>query len=163
MAALLSVGLITAPSVSYAAQGGIIFCESFTKDVEPVGVAEVFTTNEVSWIAFSTEPFHVSRLVFSIYRQADNTTENLIYRKECDVRAAWNNVFLERMPFPGDGTYILSFTRPDGVAIAEGKVIIDSKMKAEEAPLLPKKIEVNGTTLDELFVKFKMLAKVVQQ
>lgn len=159
--ALLLVGLMFAPSCSSAAQSGIIFCESFTDEIEPIGVSEVFKTNEVSWIVFSTEPFGVSHLTFSIYREND-TTEKLLHREECDVRSSWNNIFLEKMPFPGDGIYSLSFTKPDGIVLAEGKVTIDSKIKPEDAAPLPEKVEVKGTTLDELFIKFKMLANVAQ-
>ena len=162
MAALLTLSLLMSPSDSLAAQGGVIFCERFTAETEPVGVATEFKTHEVSWIAFSTEPFNVPSLVFSIYKQSDNSTENLLHREECAVRAAWNNVFLEKMPFPGDGTYVLSFARPDGTPIAEGKVVINTQKKEEEAPALPQKIDLDGKTLDELFIKFKMLAKVAQ-
>lgn len=144
-----------------SAAGSIVFCKSIAPDHSPVEPAETFSTTTVSWVAAFGEPCGVPQVIFSIYRRDDTKAEEVLYREELAVRPTWNLFTTKDMQFPGDGTYILAFNRPDGTMLAEGTVAIQAQIKPEEAPPLPEKIEMEGTTLEALFNKFKMSAQPV--
>lgn len=145
-----------------SAAGSIVFCKSVASDYTPVEPAEEFSTVKTSWIATFDEPCGVPQLIFSIYRRND-PGEELLYREELAIRPEWNLFTVTDMEFPGDGTYILAFNRPDGSTLAEGTVRIKAQLKPEEASPLPEKIEMEGVTLEALFNKFKMSAQPVAE
>lgn len=141
------------------AAGKITFCKNFTSDYVPEEPASEFSTTTVSWVASFSEPCGVPQVMFSIYRKDDTNAEEMLHRQNFDVRPEWNLFSVKEMKFPGDGTYILAFNRPDGSNLAEGAVVIKAQVKPEEAAPLPDTIEVEGTTLEVLFNKFKMSAQ----
>lgn len=141
------------------AAGTITFCKNFTSDYVPEEPASEFSTLTVSWVASFSESCGVPQVMFSIYRKDDTNAEDMLHRQNFDVRPEWNLFSVKEMEFPGDGTYILAFNRPDGSTLAEGTVVIKAQVKPEEAAPLPETIEVEGTTLEALFNKFKMSAQ----
>lgn len=145
-----------------SAAGSIVFCRSVAPDYTPVGPAEEFSTAKASWVAAFDESCGVPQLIFSIYRR-NGPGEELLYREELAVRPEWNLFTVTDMGFPGDGTYILAFNRPDGSTLAEGTVRIKAQLKPDEAPPLPEKIEMEGVILEALFNKFKMSAQPVAE
>lgn len=140
------------------AAGAITFCKNVAPDYTPVDPAAEFSTTTVSWVASFSEPCGVPQVMFSIYRK-NGMSEDMLHRASLEVRPEWNLFSVREMEFPGDGTYILAFNRPDGSTLAEGTVVIKAQVKPEEAPPLPEKIDVEGVTLEALFNKFKMSAQ----
>ena len=154
---LVSLSLVGAKSADAA--GEIVFCKDVTPDCAPIEPAREFSTTKVSWVAKFSESCGAPQIMFSIYRKDANNTEEMLYRENVDVRPDWNVFVAKDLEFPGDGTYILAFNKLDGATLAEGTVTISAEVKPEEAAPLPETIEVEGSTIETLFNKFKTSAQ----
>lgn len=158
----LALMLMCFVTSAIAAESGFFFCKDFSDDLTPIDASDEFTENEVSWIAYSNKPFNASSIVFTIYKRDDNGSESMIHREKVDIRPAWNNLFLKKMPFPGDGIYILSIDKEDGGNIAEGTVTIkaikspEAEASSESASL--DNLDIQGAELKRLFDSFKLKA-----
>jgi hypothetical protein len=135
--------------------GKTVFCKGITEQWEPVEPGEVFETNVVSTLFSSPKPFGNMQMVLSIYKEAKQGQE-LLHRESGDVNPAWNTLYLADIPLPAVGKYTFTLSSPGGEIFSSGLVTI--KEKTVEKPI-PEKIEVEGTTLEGLFNRFREQAK----
>ncbi|MDR2161122.1 MAG: hypothetical protein LBO77_03140 [Desulfovibrio sp.] len=144
------------PSPASAAEPGrAIFCKGITENWEPIEPAEIFETNVISTLFKSARPFGNMKMILSIYLESAQGQE-LLHRESGDVNPAWNVLYLGDIPLPAVGTYSFVLSSPAGEDFSSGRVTI--KEKTVEKPI-PEKNEVEGTTLEGLFKKFKEQTK----
>jgi hypothetical protein len=92
-------------------------------------------------------------VTLSIYYQApDVKNEEILLRVDEDVNPEWNIMIFRELPLPSTGKYTFSLSKSTGEMIASGSVTIKEKKVEEKMPEQPK---VEGTTLEDLFNKFK--------
>lgn len=146
------MALCLAAGSAAAEPGKVVFCKTFTDEWVPVGAADTFDTNVVSWIAYARKAYGAPQIMFSIYRKEKDNSESLVYRENMDVRPVWNATGAREMPFPGEGTYTLAFDTLAGEPISSGVVTITGNKVVKK---IPKKLKPEGTTLADLFNKYK--------
>jgi hypothetical protein len=139
--------------------GEVIFCKGITEDWSPIEPGEVFETNVVSAFFISPKPFGNMQMVLSIYTDTAQGQE-LLHRESGDVNPAWDGLYLGDIPLPAVGKYSFVLSSPGGEVFSAGSVSIKEKT-VEKA--IPKKNEIEGTTLEGLFKKFKEQTKPKSQ
>ncbi|MDR2077125.1 MAG: hypothetical protein LBP61_09415 [Desulfovibrio sp.] len=156
---ILALLLCAASAASAAEPGRTIFCQGITEAWEPVEPGEVFDTNVVSALFMSPKPFGNMQMVLSIYRDGEQAQE-LLHRESGDVNPSWDTLYLGNIPLPAVGKYSFVLSSPGGEIFSSGSVTIKEKTVEKS---IPEKNEVEGTTLEGLFNKFKDQTKPKSQ
>lgn len=149
MSFILGMALVLSPLLALADPGTIEFCESFTDKFEPTKPGDQFHGPSISWLATSQEAFGKPSIVFSLYKNTDDS-QTLILRREIEVNPAWTVIGLRNMAFEQPGKYTLILSQADGKEISSGTVTILEA--TDDKPAEPE--EKMGGTMESLFNKY---------
>jgi hypothetical protein len=152
MAALLSANLLLG-----AGPGDVIFCESVSDKLEPVGQNTEFNTNQVSIMAYkeNKEAFGVLSVILSIYIQRSEEGQEIIHRETAEINPDWNVIALENIPLPEVGTFYVTINAPSGDLLSKGLVEIKEKTVEKE---IPAENVIEGASLASIFEAYKSTA-----
>ena len=148
---LLLLSAASVPQAAVVEPGNAIFCKGLSDKWEPVEPGAEFDSNVVSCLFRGKKAFGVMQVVLSIYL-VDEKGQTLLHREQGDINPTWNSLYLADIPLPKIGNYAFVLSSASGEVFSSGEVII--KEKTVEKPI-PEKNKVDGTTLEDLFNKFK--------
>lgn len=136
-----------------AGTGEVKFGTGVTGDWKLINEAREFDTNLITVGFYGTKPYGVMQVVVSIYhREKSGASESLLSRVKLDVNPQWGIMVIPDLPLPGVGHYTFNMSTVGGEALAVGSVTITEKKVEAKMPEQPK---IDGTTLEDLFNKYK--------
>ena len=149
---LIIFGTLLEKHVFSSQKGTIIFCKSVSAEWQPVEESKTFDTNTVSCIAYSDGPFNTPQLSFSIYKKNAGEGEKLLKRENVSVRPTWDTLSLQNIFIPEEGDIVLTLETVEGKVLSTGALEV-TKKTSKIPPV--EKAEVKGTTIEDIFNKYK--------
>ena len=146
---------VFALQASVVEPGKAIFCKGLSDKWEPIEPGVEFSSNVVSCLFRGKKAFGTMQISLSIYQVVEKG-QTLLHREQGDVNPAWDALYLADIPLPRIGKYAFVLSSPSGEVFSSGEVTIKEKTVEKS---IPEKIKVDGTSLEELFNKFKRQAK----
>lgn len=140
------------------AEEQVIFCQEFNKQFEPVNQSDTIEGTQFSFFFKMPqgESLGVNQVVFSLFKSSGNNQE-MILRETLETNPRWNAYGFLYADMPELGTYDITFDTVDGKSIAAGRVLLVEPAPDAE-PVEKKEQEIVGTTLADIFNKFKQSA-----
>ena len=151
-------GLMSWSALSLAEEP-VVFCQEFDKQFEPVNAS---TTIEGTQFSFffkmpQGESIGVNQVVFSLFK-TDGNNQDMLMRDTLETNPRWNAFGFLYANMEDFGTYDVTFDTVDGKPIAAGTVLL-VEPAPDAAPVEKKEQEIVGTTLADIFNKFKQSAE----
>ncbi len=132
----------------------IKFGTDIDSNFQVIDPSEKIEGNVFSWLAQADQNFGAAQLMFSIYKNNENGSQELLARQNIDVNPKWNAFGAKNSQLPDYGTYTFSLSLLDGTDLASGTVELVEPAKSEPKPAEPVKEEKVGTTLADLFNRY---------
>lgn len=154
---LTLAGLLSVSALSFAEEP-VIFCQEFNSQFEPVNASNTIEGTQFSFFFKmpNQQNLGVNQVVFTLFK-SDGISQEMLVRQNLETNPRWDAYGFLYATAPDYGTYDVTFDTLDGKTLAAGSVTL-VEPAPDAAPIEKKEQEIVGTTLEDIFNKFKATA-----